>query len=103
MVYEFKQEVKKLKLGLSGSVENPCWEGLGIEPFVFIKQDILHGIHKFIWDHPGKWMENLVKLNLTSDLLHNHHFTIAALLGESQKSPRLLDKNIAHTKSPSCL
>src|SRR5258708_1933358 len=51
--YEFKQEVKKLELGISGAFEDPCWEGLGIDPSMFIKQDILHGIHKFIWDHPG--------------------------------------------------
>ncbi|KAF8314385.1 uncharacterized protein EI90DRAFT_2830623, partial [Cantharellus anzutake] len=47
-------------LGLSGAIEDPCWEGLGVDPYVFIKQDILHGIHKFIWDHPGEWLKNLL-------------------------------------------
>ncbi|KAF8324179.1 uncharacterized protein EI90DRAFT_3130127 [Cantharellus anzutake] len=59
-VYEFRQEVKKLRLGLSGTIEDPCWEGLGVDPYVFIKQDILHGIHKFVWDHPGEWLKKLL-------------------------------------------
>jgi hypothetical protein len=59
-VYEFRQEVKKLGLGLSGLFEEPCWEGLGIEPYVFIKQDILHGIHKFVWDHPSEWLKKML-------------------------------------------
>ena len=58
--YEFKMEVRKLGLGLLGAFEDPCWEGLRIDPYVFIKQDILHGIHKFIWDHPGSWLKNLL-------------------------------------------
>jgi len=37
--------VKKLELCISGAFEDPCWEGLGIDPSMFIKQDILHGIH----------------------------------------------------------
>src|SRR5260370_18678289 len=59
-LYEFKQEVKNLGKGLSGTIEEPCWAGLGIDPYVFIKQDILHGLHKFIWDHPGKWLKKLI-------------------------------------------
>src|SRR6266581_535787 len=59
-VYEFWQEVKKLGLGLSSSFEEPCWEGLGIEPYVFIKQDILHGIHKFVWDHLSEWLKKML-------------------------------------------
>ena len=59
--YEFKQEVRKLGLGLSGSFKDPCWEGLGVDLSVFIKQDILHRIHKFIWDHPGTWLRHLLR------------------------------------------
>ena len=59
-VYEFKLEIRKLELGLSGTFEDPCWEGLGIDPYAFRKQDILHGIHKFVWDHPGTWLRNLL-------------------------------------------
>ena len=59
-VYEFKQEVNKLRLGLLGAFKDPCWEGLGVDPCIFIKQDILHGIHKFIWDHPGMWLRHLL-------------------------------------------
>jgi hypothetical protein len=65
-IYEFKQEVKKLRLGLSSSIEVPCWEGLGVDLYIFIKQDILHGINKFIWDHPGEWLKKL----LGTDELH---------------------------------
>ena len=44
-------------------IEEPCWAGLSIDPSVFIKQDILHGLHKFIWDHPGEWLKKLIGEN----------------------------------------
>src|SRR5260370_37922814 len=59
-LYQSKQEVKKLGKGLSGMIEEPCWAGLSVDPYVFIRQDILHGLHKFIWDHPGKWLKKLI-------------------------------------------
>src|SRR5260370_36769737 len=59
-LYGVKQEVKKVGKGLSGMIEEPCWAGLSIDSYVFIKQDILHGLHKFIWDHPGKWLKKLI-------------------------------------------
>src|SRR5258708_10578427 len=62
-LYEFKQKVKRLGKGLSGTIEEPCWAGLGIDPSVFIKQDILPGLHKFIWDHPGDWLKKLIGEN----------------------------------------
>src|SRR5260221_14648239 len=62
-LYKFKQQVKRLGKGLSGAIEEPCWAGLGIDPSVFIKQDILHGLHKFIWDHPGQWLKKLIGEN----------------------------------------
>ncbi|KAF8330563.1 uncharacterized protein EI90DRAFT_2848256, partial [Cantharellus anzutake] len=55
--------------GLSGAFEDPCWEGLGAEPCIFIKQDILHGIHKFFWDHPTDWLKNLLGVEEI-----DHHF-----------------------------
>src|SRR5258708_7904378 len=70
-LYEFKQQVKRLSKGLSGTIEEPCWAGLGIDPSVFIKQDILHGLHKFIWDHPGKWLKKLIGENEI-----DHHFIV---------------------------
>src|SRR5260370_41966080 len=33
-LYEFRQEVKKLGKGLSGTIEEPCWAGLSIDPYV---------------------------------------------------------------------
>ncbi|KAF9508177.1 hypothetical protein BS47DRAFT_1267423, partial [Hydnum rufescens UP504] len=46
--------------GLSGSIEHPCWEGLGVDPLRFIIQDLLHGCHKFFWDHPAKWIASSI-------------------------------------------
>ena len=43
-------------MGLSGSVEEPCWEGLPVAPNVFIVQDLLHGCYKFVWDHLAEWL-----------------------------------------------
>src|SRR5258707_14813613 len=80
-LYKFKQQVKRLGKGLSGMIEEPCWAGLGIDPSVFIKQDILHGLHKFIWDHPGKWLKKLIGENemdrhfIAQPLIHTQHFT----------------------------
>src|SRR5258705_395462 len=68
-LYEFKQQVKRLGKGLSGAIEEPCWAGLSVDLSVFIKQDILHGLHKFIWDHPGEWLKKLIGENEM-----DHHF-----------------------------
>src|SRR5258708_8957663 len=68
-LYEFKQQAKRLSKGLSGMIEEPCWAGLSVDPSIFIKQDILHGLHKFIWDHPGKWLKKLIGENKM-----DHHF-----------------------------
>ena len=80
-LYKFKQQVKRLGKGLSGTIEEPCWAGLGIGPSVFIKQDILHGLHKFIWDHPGEWLKKLIGENemdhcfIAQPPIHTQHFT----------------------------
>src|SRR5260221_13862495 len=95
-LYKFKQQVKRLSKGLSGTIEEPCWAGLGIDPSVFIKQDILHGLHKFIWDHPGEWPKKLIGENEM-----DHHFIVqppihtSALLVVFRKSARHLDRNTA--------
>ncbi|KAF9514700.1 hypothetical protein BS47DRAFT_1294835, partial [Hydnum rufescens UP504] len=54
--WEFVCKVKKLGMGLSGCIEHPFWEDLGMDPCNFICQDLLHGCHKFFWDHPVKWL-----------------------------------------------
>ncbi|KAF9504801.1 hypothetical protein BS47DRAFT_1282985, partial [Hydnum rufescens UP504] len=46
--------------GLSGCVEHPFWEDLGVDPCWFICQDLLHGCHKFFWDHPAKWLAHVI-------------------------------------------
>ena len=80
-LYKFKQQVKRLGKGLSGMIEEPCWAGLSIDPSVFIKQDILHGLHKFIWDHPGKWLKKLIGENemdchfIAQPPIHTQRFT----------------------------
>jgi hypothetical protein len=56
-MYEFHCAVKTLQVGLSGCTEEPCWEGLHLSPSKFIKQDLLHGSYKFVWDHLAKWLE----------------------------------------------
>lgn len=58
--WNFSEKVKDLKLGLSGTTEHPCWEGLPLGPERFLKGDILHGIHKFFWDHPIVWLKELI-------------------------------------------
>src|SRR5258707_4266248 len=80
-LYKFKQQVKRLGKGLSGMIDEPCWAGLGIDPSVFIKQDILHGLHKFIWDHPGEWLKKLIGENemdchfIAQPPIHTQRFT----------------------------
>ena len=54
--YEFTRAVKSLGVGLSGCTEEPCWEGLLFGPERFIKQDLLHGSYKFVWDHLVTWL-----------------------------------------------
>jgi hypothetical protein len=58
--YEFKQEVMKCGSGLSGAVEEFCWEGLPVGPDVFIVQDLLHGCYKFVWDHITEWLVHII-------------------------------------------
>ena len=59
-LYEFKQEVMKHQSGLSGAVEELCWEGLPVGPNVFIVQDLLHGCYKFVWDHVAEWLKHSI-------------------------------------------
>ena len=59
-LYEFKQEVQKRQSGLSGAVEEVCWEGLPVGPDVFLMQDLLHGCYKFVWDHVAKWLNHTI-------------------------------------------
>src|SRR5258708_37922149 len=59
-LYEFKQEVQKRQSGLSGAVEEVCWEGLPVGPDVFLTQDLLHGCYKFVWDHVAKWLNHMI-------------------------------------------
>jgi Plavaka transposase len=59
-MWEFACEVKKLGTGLLGWVEHPFWEHLGVNPFGFICQYLLHGCHKFFWDHPAKWLAHTI-------------------------------------------
>lgn len=54
--YEFSCAIRSLKIGLSGCTEELCWEGLLLGPERFIKQDLLHGSHKFLWDHLMTWL-----------------------------------------------
>src|SRR5260221_7987792 len=75
-MYEFKNEVKKHGSGLSGSVEEFCWEGLPVGPDVFIMQDLLHGCYKFVWDHVAEWLTHIIR----EDEL-DHHFKAQPNLG----------------------
>lgn len=54
--WQFSEKVKAAGLGLNGCTEQPCWIGLPLGPEKFIKNDLLHGTHKFIWDHPRVWL-----------------------------------------------
>jgi hypothetical protein len=54
--YEFSKAVRSLRIGLSGCTEKLCWEGLLLGPEQFLKQDLLYGSHKFIWDHLITWV-----------------------------------------------
>ena len=46
--YEFKHKALKHKNGLSGTVEEFCWEGLPVGLHIFLAQDLLPGCYKFI-------------------------------------------------------
>ncbi|KAF8342082.1 uncharacterized protein EI90DRAFT_2904255 [Cantharellus anzutake] len=54
--FEFSQEAKRLKLGLSGCTESPYWKGFKQCPSHFVSQDLLHGCYKFFWDHVVSWL-----------------------------------------------
>src|SRR5260221_5257684 len=59
-IWKFRTLVSKEKCGVSGYVEHPFWEDLDVGPSRFICQDLLHGAHKFFWDHPHKWIASLI-------------------------------------------
>ena len=59
-IYEFKKEMKKHDNGLSGAIEEFCWEGLPVGPHIFLTQDLLHGSYKFVWDHIAKWLVHIM-------------------------------------------
>src|SRR5260221_11359205 len=59
-IWKFRTLVSKEKCGVSGYVEHPFWEDLDVGPSHFIYQDLLHGAHKFFWDHPHKWIASLI-------------------------------------------
>jgi hypothetical protein len=59
-VWKFHSLVWKKKCGVSGYVEHPFWEDMDVEPCQFLCQDLLHGAHKFFWDHPCKWIASLI-------------------------------------------
>ncbi|KAF8325142.1 uncharacterized protein EI90DRAFT_2932730, partial [Cantharellus anzutake] len=46
-------------MGLIG-VENLCWEGLPVDICHVVCLDLLHGLHKYISDHPKTWIENSI-------------------------------------------
>ncbi|KZV59171.1 hypothetical protein PENSPDRAFT_595941, partial [Peniophora sp. CONT] len=66
------------KLGLSG-VTDPFWRDWGTPdiyeacPSHFLVPELLHTGHKFFWDHPLKWIKELLKLD------HELDFRLAAL------------------------
>ena len=101
--YEFKSEAKKLQTDILGVIEDLCWEGLDIKPYIFIKQDVLHGIHKFIWDHPGAWLNNLLGAKELDHwfIAHPPPSTSDALLVVYQKYHKHQDESIVHTRNSS--
>jgi len=55
--WQFAAKVRDM--GLLG-VEDLCWEGLSVDICHVICLDLLHGLHKYISDHPKKWIENSI-------------------------------------------
>ncbi|KAF8341359.1 uncharacterized protein EI90DRAFT_2904901, partial [Cantharellus anzutake] len=51
--------VKGRDLGLLG-VENLCWEGLSVDICRVVCLDLLHGLHKYISDHPKAWITKTI-------------------------------------------
>jgi hypothetical protein len=33
---------------------------MGVDPWCFICQDLLHSCQKFFWDHPAKWLSHML-------------------------------------------
>ncbi len=79
--YEFKHEVLKHENGLSGTVEEFCWEGLPVGPHISLAQDPLHGGYKFIWDHVTKWLQCMIGIKEL-----DHHFKAQPHLGSQNFS-----------------
>ena len=47
-------------LGLNG-VHQPFWRDWGkSDPSLFLTVDVLHAFHKFFFDHPLKWVINIM-------------------------------------------
>src|SRR6266850_2660219 len=102
-ILKFRTLVSKEKCGVSGYVEHPFWEGLDVGPSLFIYQDLLHGAHKFFWDHPCKWIASLIGTQcldrrislLPKEGLHHFKSGISKLKQASGREHRDLLKYIA--------
>ncbi len=102
-IWKFRTLVSKEKCGVSGYVEHPFWEGLDVGPSLFIYQDLLHGAHKFFWDHPCKWIASLIGTQcldrrislLPKEGLHHFKSGISKLKQASGREHRDLLKYIA--------
>src|SRR5258705_12779016 len=74
-----------------------------VGPSCFIYQDLLHGAHKFFWDHPCKWIASLIgtecldrRMSLLPKEGMNHFKSgISNLKQASEREHRDLLKNIA--------
>src|SRR5258708_6854590 len=102
-IWKFRTLVSKEKCGVSGYVEHPFWEDLDVGPSCFICQDLLHGAHKFFWDHPHKWIASLIGTEcldrrislLPKEGLHHFKSGISKLKQASGREHRDLLKYIA--------
>ena len=102
-IWKFRTLVSKEKCGVSGYVEHPFWEDLDVGPSHFICQDLLHGAHKFFWDHPHKWIASLIGTEcldrrmslLPKEGLHHFKSGISKLKQASGREHRDLLKYIA--------
>ncbi len=73
---KFASIIKDSGTGLSGRVEHPFWDDLNIDPSFFLHIDILHGMHKFFWDHVRKWTTHVI-----SDTELDHHLMVQPKVG----------------------
>ncbi|KAF8320829.1 hypothetical protein DL93DRAFT_2131236 [Clavulina sp. PMI_390] len=60
LLWDYAGAVRKINSDVHGATDSPCWEGLDLGPEEFLVEDLLHGSHKFMWDHVVTWLQDIL-------------------------------------------